>query len=79
MALVALDMRHKTNPAGIMLVGACVQTVLFKMLNFSSRGHGNSLSVGKQKASIQIARPARQVFQMSKHEHSACQLSHQIF
>jgi hypothetical protein len=31
------------------LIGASVQTVLFKMLDFSSRGHGNSLSVGSER------------------------------
>jgi hypothetical protein len=42
---VALDVRHKAHAASVMLVLARVQTVLFKMLDFSSRGHGSSPSV----------------------------------
>jgi hypothetical protein len=37
--------RHKAHAASVMLVLARVQTVLFKMLDFSSRGHGSSPSV----------------------------------
>jgi hypothetical protein len=44
-ALVALDVRHKAHAASVMLVLARVQTVLFKMLDFSSRGHGSSPSM----------------------------------
>jgi hypothetical protein len=54
-ALVALDVRNKADTAGIVLVGTRVQTVLFKMLDFSSRGHGRSLSVGKQKRQVGAA------------------------
>ena len=46
MAFVALDVRHEPNAAGIVFIGTGVQTVLFKVFDFSSRGHGNSSSVG---------------------------------
>jgi len=42
---VPLDVRDKSNPASVMLMGSGVQTVFFKMFDFSSRGHGNSSSV----------------------------------
>jgi len=50
-AFVALDVRHKSNTARVVLVGTGVQTVFFKMLDFSSRGHGNSSSVGTRATS----------------------------
>jgi len=42
---VPLDVRDESNPASVMLMGSGVQTVFFKMFDFSSRGHGNSSSV----------------------------------
>ena len=42
MAFVALDMGDKTDAARIVLVGTCIQTVLFKMLDFSSCSHRES-------------------------------------
>jgi hypothetical protein len=45
MAFLALDVGHKAHTASVMLVLARVQTVLFKMLDFSSRGHGSSPSM----------------------------------
>jgi hypothetical protein len=40
MAFMPLDVGHKTDATGIVLVRTGVQTVFFKMLDFSSRGHG---------------------------------------
>jgi hypothetical protein len=45
MAFEALDVRHKAHTTSVMLVLARVQTVLFKMLDFSSRGHASSPSM----------------------------------
>jgi hypothetical protein len=50
---VALDVRHKAHAASVMLVLARVQTVLFKMLDFSSRGHGSSPSVESDQKKFQ--------------------------
>jgi hypothetical protein len=51
MAFEALDVRHKAHTASVMLVLARVQTVLFKMLDFSSRGHASSPSMEASKNS----------------------------
>jgi hypothetical protein len=45
MAFVALDVRDKTDAAGIVFVRGAVQTVFFEMCDFSSRCHG-ALLVG---------------------------------
>ena len=41
--LLALDVRHKTQPAGVVLVGGRIQTVLLQMLYLGGRGHGTFL------------------------------------
>jgi hypothetical protein len=54
MAFEALDVRHKAHTASVMLVLARVQTVLFKMLDFSSRGHGSSPSVKSDQKNTEV-------------------------
>jgi hypothetical protein len=43
--LLALDVRHETDAAGIVLVGRVVQTLLLDLLLLGCRGHGASFSV----------------------------------
>ena len=45
-ALLPLDVRHKTHTASVVLMGRVVQTVLLEMLLLGCRGHGASFKVG---------------------------------
>ena len=45
MGLVALDVRHETHAAGVVLVRTVVQTVFLQMLDLGSRGHGALLNI----------------------------------
>ena len=46
MRFVALDMRHKTHAARVMLVRAGIKPVLFGMFDFGFERHGNFLKRG---------------------------------
>jgi len=47
MRLVTLDVRHEADAAGVVLVGAVIQTVFLQMLDFGSRRHGALLNISQ--------------------------------